>query len=89
MPLVWDAGNLFSPARIPSLLLTIQKRDPDLLIFKKGDYTGMGLAAFYITTSEAYQRINNFSELTVYSQEKREIACPRISEYLRVLPLSD
>jgi hypothetical protein len=70
MPLVWDAGNLFSPARIPSLLLTIQKRDPDLLIFKKGDYTGMGLAAFYITTSEAYQRINNFSELTVYVRKK-------------------
>jgi hypothetical protein len=70
MPLVWDAGSLFSPQRLPGFLLNFQQRDPDLLIFLKDDYTRMGLVAFYIRTTETYQRIDLFSELTVYVRRK-------------------
>ena len=70
MPLVWDAGSLFSPQRLPGFLPNFQQRDPDLLIFLKDDYTRMGLVAFYIRTTETYQRIDLFSELTVYVRRK-------------------
>jgi hypothetical protein len=70
MPLVWDAGNLFSPQRLPQFLLNFQQRDPDLLIFLRGDYTGMGLVGSYIRITETYQRVDSFSELDVYVRRK-------------------
>jgi len=70
MPLLWDPGNLFSPARLPRLLLTFQQDDPDLLIFLKEDYTRMGLVAFYMRKTATYQRIDTYSDLTVYVRKK-------------------
>jgi hypothetical protein len=72
MPLLWDPGNLYSPARLPRLLLAFQQDDPDLLIFLKEDYTRMGLVAFYIRNTATYQRIDTYRELTVYVR-KREV----------------
>ena len=72
MPLLWDPGNLYSPARLPRLLLAFQQDDPDLLIFLKEDFTRMGLVAFYIRNTATYQRIDTYRELTVYVR-KREV----------------
>ncbi len=72
MPLLWDAGNLFSPEHIPDLLLDFQHSDPDLLIFLKDDYSRMGPVGYYIKRTNTYQRIDDFSELTVYLR-RREI----------------
>jgi hypothetical protein len=70
MPLLWDAGNMFSPNRLPGFLLTFQQQDPDLLIFLKDEYIRMGPVGFYIKNTATYQRIDTFSELTVYVRQK-------------------
>jgi hypothetical protein len=66
MPLLWDVGNLFSRDRFLSLLWAFQQQDPDVLIFLRGDYTRMGPVSYYIQRTSTYQRIDSYSELTVY-----------------------
>jgi hypothetical protein len=70
MPLLWDVGNLFPQERFPYFLLNFQREDPDLLIFLWHDYTRMGPVGFYISNTATYQRIETYSELTVYVRKK-------------------
>ena len=79
MPLLWDPGNMFSPHRLPKLLLTFQQQDPDLLIFLNNDYTRMGPVEFYIRNTNTYRRVDTFKQLTVYVRQKNvPIALVRI-----------
>jgi hypothetical protein len=70
MPLLWDAGNLFSPARLPRFLRNFQQADPDLLIFLSNDYTHMGMVGSYVYFTDTYRRYDGFNDLTVYVRRK-------------------
>lgn len=61
---------MFSSERFPRLLLTFQQENPCLLIFLKDDYTRMGPVGFYVRHSQTYQRIDSFSDVTVYLRRK-------------------
>ncbi len=70
MPLLWDTGNLLSGERLLPMLLTFQQEDPDLLIFLKDDYTRMESVGYYVKNTATYERIDSFSELTVYVRKR-------------------
>ncbi len=70
MPLLWDPGNLFSRERLPGLLRAFQQDDADLLLFLKNDYTRMETVSAYILKSDTYERIDKFSELTVFIRKR-------------------
>lgn len=70
LPLLWDPGNMFSPERLPALLLRFQQHDPDVLIFLKNDFTRMGIVGYYIQRSATYRRDESFSDITVFVRDR-------------------
>jgi hypothetical protein len=70
LPLLWDPGNMFSPERLPALLLRFQQHDPDVLIFVKNDFTRMGIVGYYIQRSATYRRDESFSDITVFVRDR-------------------
>jgi hypothetical protein len=54
MPLIWDAG-VFSPERLPNMIQSFKSKDPDLLIFLKGDYIRAHYSLAVPATAQNFQ----------------------------------
>jgi hypothetical protein len=85
IPLVWDTGNLYARDRIPEFFRAFQKSDPDIVILLKGKYYGLDTIALYLMNTPTYERIEDYSDLTVLVR-RREIPPdnPDLLELLKV-----
>jgi hypothetical protein len=70
LPVQWDPGNQYSPAREPELLENFKREDPDLLIILKHDYIGLENIADYIQHAPIYEIDDSYSEITLYIRKK-------------------
>ena len=70
MPLLWDTGNFYSRDRIPEFLNAFRENDPDILILFKHHSYGMDAVALYLLTTPTYERVESFSEITVFVRHR-------------------
>lgn len=65
IPLLWDTGILYSRERIPELFQTLRGLDPQLIVLRKHDATGMDAIILYLRASGVYQLVDDYSEITL------------------------
>ena len=76
MPLLWDPGLVFSKDRLPEMLADLRSQSPDLMIFHKNDFPGIGCDTFFDWANSNYDRIDFFSDVTVFERRRPSDQAP-------------